>query len=111
MVSPSTSSSIKSTISTQLQRESEGYYRSKEIDSELFNELGIKYKVHIHGNDWKCCPKYETHKNEGMNTCVVKYALKTHNYGKSCSSETRVKISAAIYLVGYYFLGGSIQAV
>ena len=43
------------------------------------------------------------HRNEGMNTCVAKYAPKTRTYAKSCLLETRVKIAAGIYLVSYHF--------
>ena len=38
-----------------------------------------------------------------MNTCVAKYAPKNKTYCKSISLETRVKVAAGIYTVGYHF--------
>ena len=51
----------------------------------------------------QCVHEYDTQKNEGMNTCVAKYAPKNKTYCKSISLETRVKVAAGIYTVGYHF--------
>ena len=52
----------------------------------------------------QCIHEYDTQKNEGINTCVAKYAPKNKTYCKSISLETRVKVAAGIYIVGYHFL-------
>ena len=96
---------IKLTIPTQAEREREGCYRSIEKYGELYKVLEAKYKAYITRKQLQqYCHEYNTHKNEGMNTCVTKYAPKTHNYVKSCLLETRVKMSAGVYLVGYHFV-------
>ena len=41
--------------------------------------------------------------NEGMNTCVARYAPKGQHYSKSVSLDARVKVAAGIYNVGYHF--------
>ena len=51
----------------------------------------------------QCQHEFETQVNEGMNTCVAKYALKGRHYSKSISLEARVKVAAGIYNVGYHF--------
>ena len=51
----------------------------------------------------QCKHEFETQVNEGMNTCVAKYAPKGRHYSKTVSLEARVKVVAGIYNVGYHF--------
>ena len=52
----------------------------------------------------QCRHEFETQVNEGMITCVAKYAPKGRHYSKSVLSKARVKVAAGIYNVGYHFV-------
>ena len=86
------------------ERKRKGYYRCKEKDKELYNSLCELYKPYITEERIEQCQhEFETQVNEGMNTCVAKYAPKGRHYSKSVSLEARVKVAAGIYNVGYHF--------
>ena len=81
-----------------------GYYRCKVKDKELYEKLCELYKPYITEERIKQCQhEFETQVNEGMNTCVAKYAPKGRHYSKSISLEARVKVAAGIYNAGYHF--------
>ena len=83
-----------------------GYYRCKVEDKELYEKLCELYKPYITKERIKQCRhEFETQVNEGMNTCVAKYAPKGRHYSKSISLEARVKVAAGIYNAGYHFFG------
>lgn len=46
-------------------------------------------------------------KNEGMNTCVTKCALKNKTHCNSMSLEARMKVANGIYMVGYHYTIGT----
>ena len=51
----------------------------------------------------QCKHEFDRQVNEGMNTCVAKYAPKNRHYSKSISLEARVKVASGIYNCEYYF--------
>ena len=86
------------------ERSREGYYRCKVKDKELYESLCDLYRPYItEERIGQCKHEFETQVNEGMNTCVAKYAPKGRHYSKTISLEARVKIAAGIYNVGYHF--------
>ena len=86
------------------ERKRKGYYRCKENDKELYNSLYELYKPYIiEERIEQCRHEFETQVNEGMNTCVAKYAPKGRHYSKSISLEARVKVASGIYNAGYHF--------
>ena len=50
-----------------------------------------------------CAHEFDTQVNEGMNTCIARYAPKTRTYSKSISVEIRVLIGVCIFLTGYHY--------
>ena len=81
-----------------------GHYRCTIEDKELYETLCDLYKPYITKDRIEQCRhEFETQVNEGMNTCVAKYAPKGRHYSKSVSLEARVKVAAGIYNVGYHF--------
>ena len=83
-----------------------GYYRCKVKDKELYEKLCVLYQPYItEERIEQCRHEFETQVNEGMNTCVAKYAPKGRHYSKSISLEARVKVAAGIYNAGYHFFG------
>ena len=88
------------------ERNKEGYYRCKTEDGELYETLCELYGPYITTERiTQCKHEFDTQVNEGMNTCVAKYAPKNKHYSKSVSLEARVKVAAAIYNCGYHFFG------
>ena len=65
----------------------------------------VNYTSHISQKEriTQCKHEFDTQVNEGMNTCVAKYAPKNRHYSKSISLEARMKITAGIYNCGYHF--------
>ena len=86
------------------ERNKEGYYRNKKDDAELYAKLCELYQPYItEEHITQCKHEFDTQVNEGMNTCVAKYAPKNRHYSKSISLEARVKVAAGIYNCGYHF--------
>ena len=86
------------------ERDKQGYYRDKTLDADLWKVLVEKYERYRSEEMLaQCIHEYDTQKNEGMNTCVAKYAPKNKTYCKSISLEARVKVAAGIYMVGYHY--------
>ena len=86
------------------ERSREGYYRCKVKDKELYESLCDLYEPYItEERIGQCKHEFETQVNEGMNTCVAKYAPKGRHYSKTISLEARVKVAAGIYNIGYHF--------
>ena len=88
------------------------YYRNKFADKDLWEALVIKHERCITYKVLEqCLHKFDTQKNEGMNTYVAKYAPKNKTYCKSISLEAGVKIAAGIYMVGYHFFWTEVMAL
>ena len=86
------------------ERDRQGYYRDMLLDKDLWDALVDKYERYRSKEMLaQCVHEYDTQK-KGMNTCVAKYAPKNKTYCKSISLETRVKVAAGIYIVGYHFI-------
>ena len=94
----------KSKLDASVKREQTGYYRSKIEDADLYERLKKKYEYYISKEMLEMCAhEYDTQVNEGMNTCIARYAPKTRTYSKSVSLQTRVMIAVCIFLVGYHY--------
>ena len=85
-------------------KQEKGYYRDKKIHDKLYEKLKEGYIKYVTKEMLQqCCHEYDTQVNEGMNTCIARYAPKTRHYSKSSSLKIRAHIGAAIYNVGYYY--------
>ena len=86
------------------EQKKKGYYRCKEKVRELYNSLCELYKPYITEERIEQCQyEFETQVNEGMNTCVAKYAPKGRHYLKMILLEAMLKVAVGIYNVCYYF--------
>ena len=103
--SPESTTPLQPSTKSSSERDQKGYYRDMITDKDLWDALVEKYERYRSEEMLaQCVHEYDTKKNEGMNTCVAKYAPKNKTYCKSISLEARVKVAAGIYTVGYHFL-------
>ena len=64
---------------------------------DLYLKLKEKYEYYISDEMLEMCAhEFDTQVNEGMNTCISRYAPKTRTYSKSISLEARVMIGVCI---------------
>ena len=82
-------------------RSSAGYYRSKELDKDMYELLKVEFEKYVSEEKLKeCCHSFDTNINECLNNIMAKYAPKNKHYSKSIELRTRIAIGACIYLVG-----------
>ena len=85
-----------------IERNTKGYYRSKQNDHELYTEIMRVYERFIQPNMLKqVWHRWNTQKNEAMNTSVAALAPKNKTYSMSESLRTRVAIAAGCQIVGF----------
>ena len=86
-------------------RMSDGYYRCKVRDKDLYLAIKKKYESYVTKEKLEeCTHEFDSNINESLNNIVSKYAPKRKHFSKSLSLFTRVYIAAGIYLLGYHYL-------
>ena len=83
-------------------KEDSKYFRSKEIDSKLYEQIMECMKPYLTDNKLKMLMHpWSTQLNKAMNTLVSTYTPKTKTLCRTMSLKTRVGIAAAVQGLGY----------
>ena len=79
------------------------YYRNKDTDSELYNQLWEVYEPCILPHRLlELLHLYDTQVNEAMNQLVAKFAPKNECLGTSMALTHRVYVAVGIHNLGYH---------